>query len=120
MALLRFSSIAAKVNIDPRIGPIQGVQPNPKAAPTSSGNTKLWLYCLVKILISRFINLKLTTPISWSEKNIIIILAIILKISELSNKKFPRKDAVRPKLMNTREKPKLKKIVFTNTKLFFF
>ena len=36
MLLLIFSSIAAKVKIDPRIGPIQGVQPNPKAAPTSN------------------------------------------------------------------------------------
>ena len=120
MALLRFSSIAANVSMDPRIGPIQGVQPKAKAAPTISGKVKFWLFWLLKTLMSWFINLKLITPISWSEKNIIIILAIILKISELSNKKFPRKDAVRPKLMNTREKPKLKKTVFINTKLFFF
>ena len=53
-------------------------------------------------------------------KNIIIILAIILKIFELFNRKLPRKDAVRPKLINTREKPKLKKTVFINIKLFFF
>ena len=38
--LLVFSSIAAKAKIDPRIGPIQGVQPNPKAAPTSNGKAK--------------------------------------------------------------------------------
>ena len=54
------------------------------------------------------------------EKNIIIILAIIRKILKLSKKKFPIKDAVRPKLMNTREKPKLKKIVFINTQIIFF
>ena len=35
-----FSSIAAIVKIDPRIGPMQGVQPNPKAAPTNIGKTK--------------------------------------------------------------------------------
>ena len=40
----KFSSIAAKVKIDPRIGPIQGVQPKPKAAPTSNGNVMLLLY----------------------------------------------------------------------------
>ena len=38
---LIFSSIAAKAKIDPRIGPIQGVQPNPKAAPTNNGKAKL-------------------------------------------------------------------------------
>ena len=32
--MLIFSSIAAKAKIDPRIGPIQGVQPKPKAAAT--------------------------------------------------------------------------------------
>ena len=37
-------SIAAKVKIDPKIGPIHGVQPNPKAAPTSNGKAKLLLY----------------------------------------------------------------------------
>ena len=45
---LIFSSIAANVKIDPRMGPIQGVQPNPKAAPTSNGKAKL-----VTILISK-------------------------------------------------------------------
>ena len=65
-------------------------------------------------------NLKFKIPINWREKNIIIILAIILKILELSKKNFPKKDAVKPKLINTKEKPKLKKIVFINIKLFFF
>ena len=120
MLLLIFSSIAAKAKIDPRIGPIQGVQPNPKAAPTKQGKAKLWLYWFVKILISLFINLILIIPISWSEKNIIIIPAITLKILELFKKNFPRKDAVKPKLMNMREKPKVKKIVLITIKLFFF
>ena len=89
MLLLMFSSIAAKDKIDPRIGPIQGVQPNPKAAPTSNGKVKWLLYWLVKILTSLFINLKLIIPISCSEKNIIIIPATILKILELFKKNFP-------------------------------
>ncbi len=38
--LLVFSSIAAKAKIDPRIGPMHGVQPNPKAAPTRNGKAK--------------------------------------------------------------------------------
>ena len=50
----------------------------------------------------------------------IIKLAIILKKLELFNKKLPSKDAVKPKLMNTKEKPKLKKIVFVNIISFFF
>ena len=41
MLLLIFSSIEAKAKIDPRMGPIQGVQPNPKAAPTKNGKVKL-------------------------------------------------------------------------------
>ena len=120
MLLLKFSSIAANAKIDPRMGPIQGVQPNPKAAPTSNGKAKLLLYWSVKILTSLFINLKLVIPISCSEKNIIIIPATILKILELFKKNFPRNDAVEPKLINTRENPKVKKIVLITTKLFFF
>ena len=120
MLLLKFSSIEANAKIDPRMGPIQGVQPNPKATPTSYGKAKLLLYLPVKILISLFINLILIIPISWSEKNIIIIPAITLKILELFKKNFPRKDAVKPKLMNIREKPKVKKIVLITIKLFFF
>ena len=120
MLLLMFSSIAANDKIDPRIGPIQGVQPNPKAAPTSNGKAKLLLYWSVKILMSLFINFKLIIPINWSEKNIIIIPAMILKILELFKKNFPRKEAVEPKVINTKEKPKVKKIVLITTKLFFF
>ena len=120
MLLLIFSSIEAKAKIDPRMGPIQGVQPNPKAAPTSNGKVTLWLYRSVKILMSLFINLKLIIPISCSEKNIIIMPAAILKILELFKKNFPRKEAVEPKVIKTKEKPKVKKIVLTATKLFFF
>ena len=118
MLLLMFSSIAANAKIDPRIGPIQGVQPNPKAAPTNNGKVKLWLYWSVKILISLFINFKLIIPSNWSEKNIIIMLAIILKIFELVKKNFPTNDAVDPKAIKTKEKPKVKKIVLITTKFF--
>ena len=118
--MLIFSSIAAKVKIDPRIGPIQGVQPNPKAAPTNNGKVKLWLYWFVKILTSLFINLKLIIPINCSEKNIIIIPAIILKISELTKKNFPISDAVEPKVIKTREKPTVKKTVLITIKLVLF
>ena len=120
MLLLKFSSIAANAKIDPRMGPIQGVQPNPKATPTSNGKAKLLLYLPVKILISLFINLILIIPISWSEKNIIINPAIILKIFELVKKNFPINEAVEPKAIKTKEKPKVKKIVLITTRLFFF
>ena len=118
MLLLIFSSIEAKAKIDPRMGPIQGVQPNPKAAPTNNGKVKLWLYWSVKILISLFINFKLIIPSNWNEKNIIIMLAIILKIFELVKKNFPINDAVDPKAIKTKEKPKVKKIVLITTKFF--
>jgi hypothetical protein len=67
-----------------------------------------------------FINLKLIIPINWSEKNIIISPAIILKISELVKKNFPINEAVEPKAIKTKEKPKVKKIVLITTKFFFF
>ena len=120
MPLLMFSSIAANDKIDPRIGPIQGVQPNPKAAPTSNGKAKLLLYWPVKILMSLFINFKLIIPINWSEKNIIIIPAMILKILELVKKNFPINEAVEPSAIKTKEKPKVKKIVLATIKFLFF
>ena len=59
-------------------------------------------------------------PISCKEKNIIIIPAIILKISELYKKNLPKTDAVKPNTINTKEKPKVKKMVLIVTRLFFF
>jgi len=64
--------------------------------------------------------LKLIIPINWSEKNIIITPAIILKISELVKKKIPINVAVEPKAIKTKEKPKVKKIVLITIKFFFF
>ena len=46
MALLRFSSIAANVSMDPRIGPIQGVQPKAKAPPTNIGKKEFTSYTM--------------------------------------------------------------------------
>jgi len=65
-------------------------------------------------------NFKLTIPMRCSEKNIIIIPEIILKILELFKKNFPRKEAVDPKAINMKEKPSVKKIVLMSIKLFFF
>ena len=42
MALDNVSSIDANAKIDPKIGPIQGVQPNPKAKPITYGNKIFW------------------------------------------------------------------------------
>ena len=120
MPFLMFSSNAANVKIDPRIGPMHGVHPKAKAAPTMNGNVKLLLYWSVKILMSLFIKLKLSMPIKWSEKNIIITPAMILKIFELSKKNFPKNEAVEPKAIKTKEKPKVKKIVLIIIKFFFF
>ena len=75
---------------------------------------------MVKILTSLFKNLKLIIPIICSEKNIIIIPAAIRRILELFKKNSPRKEAADPKDINTREKPKVKKIVLKTIKLFFF
>ena len=48
------------------------------------------------------------------------MLAIILKIFELVKKNFPINDAVDPKAIKTKEKPKEKKIVLITIKFFFF
>ena len=37
-ALINVSSIEAKAKIDPKIGPIHGVHPKPKAKPITYGN----------------------------------------------------------------------------------
>ena len=120
MLLLIFCSNAAKVKIDPRIGPIHGVHPNPKAAPTKNGKYKLLLYLSVKILKSLFKNLRSITLRRSKEKIIIIIPAKILKVFELIKKSFPKYEAVDPRTINTKEKPKVKKIVFKKTRLLFF
>ena len=62
--LLKFSSTSAKAKIDPSMGPMQGVHPKPKAAPTKSGKAILLLFFSVKIRRSLFINCKLIIPIS--------------------------------------------------------
>ena len=103
--------MAANVNIDPSIGPIHGVHPKAKAAPTRNGNVKLLLYVWVKSLVSLFINLKLIIPISCREKNIMIIPEIVLKIFELFKKNFPSNETVDPRAINMKEKPSVKKIV---------
>ena len=120
MLLIKFSSTAAIDKIDPRMGPIQGVQPKPKAAPTIKGKVKLSLYWLVKILSSLFRNFKLMIPINCNEKKIIIIPAITLKVLEFFKKNCPRRETVNPKAINTIEKPNEKKNSFDNYWIIFF
>ena len=67
-----------------------------------------------------FINQKIIIPSSWSEKNNINTPTINLKISELDKKNYPINEAVKPKAIKTREKPKVKKIVLITIKFFFF
>ena len=45
---------------------------------------------------------------------------MILKILELVKKNFPINEAVEPNAMKTKENPKVKKIVLTTIKFFFF
>ena len=87
------------------MGPIHGVQPKPKAAPTNKGKCKPLLYLFVKILKSLFIKLKLIILSICSEKSIITKPAAILKPSELVKKNFPINEAVKPNDIKTKEKP---------------
>ena len=53
MALVNVSSIDANANIEPKIGPIHGVQPNPKANPITYGNN-IFLDSFASYLFSKF------------------------------------------------------------------
>ena len=99
---------------------MHGVQPKPKAIPTTNGKIKLCLYLSVGSFMSRFINLKLIISRSWSEKITIIVPAKILNKLELTNKIFPKSDAVEPKAIKTKEKPKVKKIVLITIRFLSF
>ena len=46
MAFIIVSSVEAKASIEPRIGPIHGVQPKPNAIPTTKEN-QILLFFLV-------------------------------------------------------------------------
>mgnify|MGYP004161243491 CR=1 FL=1 len=52
-ALVNVSSIEARAKIEPRIGPIHGVQPNPKANPIIYGN-RMFLDSFASNLFSKF------------------------------------------------------------------
>ena len=108
--LVKVISNAAKANIDPRIGPIHGVQPKPKAIPTRTGYN---LFDLLSVwnLFSIFKNLKLKRPKSCNENNIMIAPETILSSKELVNTKLPIKVLVAPKAINTIEKPIVKSTV---------
>ena len=112
-ALVNVSSIAAKAKIDPKIGPIQGVQPKPKAKPIINGKIKLSDFWASN-LFSKLRKLKFKKPKSCNEKIIIIIPAKTLRIWEFAKRIFPRKDAVAPKIIKTVEKPKQNKIKGNN------
>ena len=108
------SSIDAKAKIDPKIGPIHGVQPKPKATPITYGK-RIFLDSFASNLFSKFKYEILIIPINWREKITIIIPAKILNISEFCKSACPKKDADAPKITNTVEKPRQNKI---NGKIF--
>ena len=108
-------SVLAKTKIDPKIGPMQGVQPNPKQKPViNENNNPLWIRWFWN-LASKFKKDKLIIPISCNEKIIIIIAAILVISFEFENKKWPIVVAVAPNEIKTTEKPKVKKIVLNKT-----
>ena len=77
MALANVSSIEANAKIDPKIGPIHGVHPKPKANPITTGKKKLSNF-LKSNLLSIFKKPKLKTPNNCKEKNMITKPAINL------------------------------------------
>ena len=91
--------------MDPRTGPIQGVQPNPKPIPTINGNNILfeyWTLKFPKLLFKKFIFISSN---KYIPKKIIITPDPMDKIFEFCNKKLPIKVAVAPREINTNENP---------------
>ena len=80
----KVSSVEAKAKIDPRIGPIQGVQPNPNANPIVYGN-KMFCDFLASNLFSKFKYPIFINPINCNEK---IIIIFSLQLLEIINIKF--------------------------------
>ena len=111
---LTVSSIAAKVKIDPKIGPIQGDQPNPKAIPIKNGKAQS-LENLATFdnpsSIFQKLNFKLKIPSICNENVITTTPARNLNSFELFKKDWPIKEAVAPKLTKITENPKENKIV---------
>ena len=102
--------------MDPRIGPMQGVQPKPKPIPTINGNNKLFEYLILKfpkLLFKKFI---LISSNKYIPKKIIITPDPMDKIFEFCNKKLPIKVAVAPREINTNENPSEKNIDFFKIK----
>lgn len=117
------SSTEAKAKMDPKIGPMQGVHPNPKAKPITYGN-KTFLDFFTSNLFSKFKKLILIIPINCKDKIIIIIPATILKISEFCKKICPIKETVAPRIIKTVEKPRQNskrgvKFIFLFSKISF-
>ena len=105
-------STAAKTKIDPRIGPMQGVQPKPKASPITNGNPKsLENSNVLNHLNSLSINFKLRKPIICSENKTTINPAIHLSSFEFFKNDFPINEAVAPNEIKTAENPSENKIV---------
>ena len=113
-------SIAAKVKIDPKIGPIHGVQPNAKAAPIITGKTQSLAKSarfakLSSILNLNKPNLKLMRPIICNEKKITIKPEIHLNSFEPFKNDWPINDAEAPRLIKITENPNENKIVLCKT-----
>ena len=105
-------SAAAKAKIDPRIGPMQGVQPKPKASPIRNGKPKfLENFNVFNHLNSLLTNFMLRKPIICSENRTTIKPAIHLSSFELSKNNFPINEAVAPNEIKTAENPSENKIV---------
>ena len=74
------SSIEANARMDPRIGPMQGVQPNPKPTPTKNGNNELLEYLTLKFTKLLFKKLILKKSSKKRLKKIITTPDIVDKI----------------------------------------
>ena len=111
---LTVSSIAAKVKIDPKIGPIHGVQPNAKVTPIITGKAQsLENSAAFDNLFSIFrkLNLKLKKPSICNEKKITKKPEINLNSFEPFKNDWPINDADAPRLIKITENPNENKIV---------
>jgi len=112
------SSKAANAKMEPRIGPMQGVHPNPKANPNNNGDKNPALILLLKkfIFLSRKGILIISAIIN---PNIIIKVPITLvKIFKFFISAVPKAVAPAPRIIKTNENPKTNSSEFFNTSSF--
>ena len=104
-------SLMAIDNIDPRMGPMQGLHPKAKATPIRKGNKELLFHLSKFIFFSKLKALILINPIKKSPRNIISKPDMKFSCFLNSNKISLKKSMEAPIVMKINEKPDMNNII---------